>query len=265
MFLPSGAVLTIDGSTGRLFLDDRVAAQAATQPFIETLLEWARVSEARTYAEGSTKFAVADASSLDCLGLLRAIQLRGVASLQSLSEMLICPTETIAKAIEALGPLPIETMKAGVRLSAEGRRMLDDSLQVERSVADRTALNDIIVRFEPLDAAFKQLVTDWQLRPSSGGGGEEEAARNLASLVQSLDRIHTPIMRIVVEAALHAPRLARINHRLAHARDRIGAGDLAMLASPIRDSYHSIWFELHEELLHLSGRTRRDLEAAASG
>jgi hypothetical protein len=36
-----------------------------------------------------------------------------------------------------------------------------------------------------------------------------------------------------------------------------------MIASPLKDSYHTVWFELHEELMHLSGRSRVVEEANA--
>ena len=39
-------------------------------------------------------------------------------------------------------------------------------------------------------------------------------------------------------------------------------GDLDLLTKPIIDSYHTIWFELHEELIALAGRTR-EAEVAA--
>ncbi len=31
-----------------------------------------------------------------------------------------------------------------------------------------------------------------------------------------------------------------------------------MVAAPNKDSYHTVWFELHEELLVLSGRPRTE-------
>jgi pyruvate,orthophosphate dikinase len=31
-----------------------------------------------------------------------------------------------------------------------------------------------------------------------------------------------------------------------------------MLASPLKESYHTVWFELHEELIALSGRQRTE-------
>ena len=40
------------------------------------------------------------------------------------------------------------------------------------------------------------------------------------------------------------------------------AGDGRYVASPRVDSYHGIWFELHEDLIQLAGRTRADEVAA---
>jgi pyruvate, orthophosphate dikinase len=44
--------------------------------------------------------------------------------------------------------------------------------------------------------------------------------------------------------------------------DAVGAGDHRYIASPRVDSYHSIWFEFHEDLILLAGRTRADEVAA---
>jgi pyruvate,orthophosphate dikinase len=50
--------------------------------------------------------------------------------------------------------------------------------------------------------------------------------------------------------------------RLLRAAERVADGDTNYLASPRIDSFHNVWFELHEDLIRLAGRTRED-EAAA--
>jgi len=50
--------------------------------------------------------------------------------------------------------------------------------------------------------------------------------------------------------------------RLGRALDLARAGDDRYVASPRVDSYHGIWFELHEDLILLAGR-RRSEEVAA--
>jgi hypothetical protein len=53
-------------------------------------------------------------------------------------------------------------------------------------------------------------------------------------------------------------RLAAYQRRLARAAEAIAAGDNRFVSSPRVDSYHSVWFELHEELIRLAGRSRAD-------
>jgi pyruvate,orthophosphate dikinase len=50
--------------------------------------------------------------------------------------------------------------------------------------------------------------------------------------------------------------------RLGHAIERAVGGDQRYVASPRVDSYHGAWFELHEDLIQLAGRSRVDEVAA---
>ena len=52
------------------------------------------------------------------------------------------------------------------------------------------------------------------------------------------------------------PRAGGYRVRLSTALEQALAGDLRFVASPRVDSYHGVWFELHEELILLAGRTR---------
>jgi hypothetical protein len=53
---------------------------------------------------------------------------------------------------------------------------------------------------------------------------------------------------------------------LAHrALELIDAGELRFVAQPLVDSYHTVWFELHEGLLRLAGRGRGDLAHRRAG
>ena len=58
------------------------------------------------------------------------------------------------------------------------------------------------------------------------------------------------------------PRLASYGRRLDDAAEKAAAGDGMYIASPRVDSYHGVWFELHEDLIRLSGKTREEEVAA---
>ena len=57
-------------------------------------------------------------------------------------------------------------------------------------------------------------------------------------------------------AATQLPRLSAYSAKLSAALDKIKAGDTAWLTRPLIDSYHTVWFELHEELIGAVGLTR---------
>jgi hypothetical protein len=50
---------------------------------------------------------------------------------------------------------------------------------------------------------------------------------------------------------------------LQTALDKVKAGENSWLTRPLIDSYHTVWFELHEELILSVGLTRE--QAAKSG
>ena len=58
------------------------------------------------------------------------------------------------------------------------------------------------------------------------------------------------------------PRMQSYARRLSAAAEAAASGDGRFIASPRVDSYHGVWFELHEDLIRLAGRTREDEVAA---
>ena len=109
-----------------------------------------------------------------------------------------------------------------------------------------------------------------RLRQTATGArdGEEvvndhtDGAYDNAVIVRLSDDIHPRVLAVVLEVAAAEPRLARYGDRLTAALEALKQGDAQMMAHPLRDSYHTVWFELHEELIRLSGRNRAS-EAAA--
>jgi pyruvate,orthophosphate dikinase len=80
-----------------------------------------------------------------------------------------------------------------------------------------------------------------------------------------LDRLgvlHTDASAWLDVVARGLPRLSAYGTRLTRAAEAAAAGDGRFVASPRVDSYHGIWFELHEELIRLAGRTREGETAA---
>jgi hypothetical protein len=56
-------------------------------------------------------------------------------------------------------------------------------------------------------------------------------------------------------------RFAHYGPRLGHAIDRVEAGEVEYATKPMIDSYHTVWFELHEDLLSTLGKERASEES----
>lgn len=146
-----------------------------------------------------------------------------------------------------------------MRLSPEGRGRLEGLLADERSHVDTTAVLTAYGEFRSVNAEFKALVTDWQLK--DGQPNTHEDTRYDAAVLARLDDVHRRVTPTIDAVATQLPRLSRYSVKLQTALDNIHAGETIWLARPLIDSYHTVWFELHEELILAAGLTRETDDA----
>ena len=133
-------------------------------------------------------------------------------------------------------------------------------MREESQAADRDACARVYDSFGPVNQSFKQLIYDWQIRATGGAAvpnDHQDAAYDRAVLAR-LEDTHHSVQPVLDAASAIAPRLAMYEARLAAARQRVAAGETRWLAAPLVDSYHTVWFELHEDLLAVAGLTRSD-------
>jgi pyruvate,orthophosphate dikinase len=147
------------------------------------------------------------------------------------------------------------------RISPSGRERLVALLDEERATVDQTALTEAYEDFDVVNTEFKTLITAWQMLDGQTVNDHTDATYD-ASVIERLDALHQRFQPLLAHIAKLAPRLATYQARFNHAIDMIRQGNHSFVARPIADSYHTVWFELHEELIGLLGRTRAE-EAAA--
>jgi hypothetical protein len=153
-----------------------------------------------------------------------------------------------------------EEGKLGVKLTEAGKAAAADAWAGERAQANASAMEAVYHAFDPVNAGFKALVGRWQLR--DGGVNDHSDAAYDAAVLADLDGVHADILPLIADAAGEVPRLANYADRLTAAKALVSDGQTRWFAAPIIDSYHTLWFELHEELIQLTGRSRA-AEAAA--
>lgn len=188
------------------------------------------------------------------LEVLQAIRLKGRIAPADIAATLGEEPNAVAAAVTAATEAGLLIEGKTVRLSPEGRARLNELLAAERENADQAAISAAYDKFRSVNADFKALVADWQLtdgEPNAHDNQEYDSAV-LARLVDVHERV-TPVTAAV---ASQLPRLARYSDKLAAALAKIQLGDTTWLTRPIADSYHTVWFELHEELILAAGLTR---------
>ena len=108
---------------------------------------------------------------------------------------------------------------------------------------------------------MKDIVTAWQMKGEGVFNDHADAAYD-ASVLARLGELHADVEAWLAPLVAGLPRLARYGERLGAAAAAAAAGDGKYIASPRVDSYHGVWFELHEDLILLAGRNRTDEVAA---
>ena len=110
--------------------------------------------------------------------------------------------------------------------------------------------------FLPFNTQLLRICTDWQLRPDGSPNDHSDSAYDF-KVLERLDRLDERIATLVNKLAEAVPRFSAYPGRLTAALDKI-ADDRQWLASPRCDSYHTVWMQMHEDLLTAVGASRED-------
>ncbi len=180
---------------------------------------------------------------------------KAIGELVGLSEeraaALLAEAVATGRAIEAKGAYAL-TPLAGVALQSRYglhyQHLRDDA-------AFRAAYDG----FERINRTLKQIITDWQ---TLDVGGQKIANDHRdkdydAKIVDRLGGLHEQAEPILTGLARGLPRLKIYGDKLLAALEAAEDGDVEWVSDIRRESYHTVWFELHEELLRVMG-TERD-------
>jgi pyruvate,orthophosphate dikinase len=266
--LRDGDTITIDGGSGEVFAGE-IPGRVEPVPEAATLLRWATelgvpIAAGDEPAGPAGRSQAAAPVTLDAC--IRRLGTKGFATTSSLAEALLAEPATVQ-------PLLDQLVVDGVAASVAGAYRLTDAgsgRASELAAADRDAwgiepATAALDAFLEIDGRMKQTVTDWQLRPVEGGEAQPNDHADEAYDREVLNRLadlHADADAWIAPLEGQSTRLRGYRERLAAAAERAAGGDGRYVASPRVDSFHGIWFELHEDLIQLAGRTRADESAA---
>jgi len=169
---------------------------------------------------------------------------------------------------EVSGALDLATAD-GRALAAKGTFMLtpagrswiaEQYPQVFAEFRASTLASAAYVRFEVINRELLTLFTDWQMIPASGGRvpNDHSDPEYDHRIIDRLGRQHERAQGPLEQFAELVGRLHRYIDRLEGAYDSVLAGHLDFVSGARVDSYHTVWFELHEDLLRMLGREREE-------
>tara|TARA_B100000678_G_scaffold255591_2_gene233427 strand:+ start:2501 stop:3142 length:642 start_codon:yes stop_codon:yes gene_type:complete len=145
-------------------------------------------------------------------------------------------------------------------LTPAGREQGQAALARELEVVDaRGAMEAMYEKFLQLNPEMLQLCTDWQV--INDGSGEQELNdhsdsdydSNVLNRLVVLDQRIADVLQPLIDVL---PRFDNYPSRFTSALKKVLSGDLDWLTKPIMSSYHTVWFELHEDLLATLGIDR---------
>ena len=166
--------------------------------------------------------------------------------------------ETLVKLVAAKRVVEAQ----GRYLLAPAARMLLDA-DYSRYYADvraNPAFQAGYAGFERLNAVLKQLITDWQTIPVRGDRVPNDHSDKDydAKIVDRLGDLHERAETVLDQLASALPRMRIYRDKLADALDKAEKGAIAWVSDARIESYHTVWFELHEDLLRLMQRERSE-------
>ncbi len=154
---------------------------------------------------------------------------------------------------------PLFSLTDEGRIVAEGLRLAD---RAEWGAENASEALDL---FLDLDGRMKVIVTAWQMTDVDGIPvlNDHTDPRYDAAVLADLEALHVDAEAWIDKLCDGLPRLDAYKARLGRAANLAAEGNYDYIASPRLDSYHNVWFELHEDLILLAGRTPE--EEVASG
>lgn len=193
---------------------------------------------------------------------LHGLRLKGFAETKVIADFLGASEEEVNAALEAASAKEFTMYRDGARsgwmMTAEGRseneRLLSEELD---ALGQRETVQSCYERFLALNGRMLAVCTNWQVKDADAQvmNDHSDPAYD-ASVISDLEEIDLAVQPICAELGQAIERYANYGPRFDFALDKLRGGDNDWFTKPIIESYHTVWFELHEDLLATLGIDR---------
>jgi hypothetical protein len=185
--------------------------------------------------------------------VLHGLRLAGFKPADKVAELVGLPTDVVEVELAALSASSLVTYRDG-RLSgwsltpdgrAEGERRLSAQLD---EAGCRAEIDACYQEFLQLNAQMLTVCTDWQMKDPQTLNDHTDADYD-AKVIAKLAEIDQDVQPICARLGSLLDRFGGYGDRLATALANVRAGQTEWFTKPMIASYHTVWFELHEDLL----------------
>jgi len=183
--------------------------------------------------------------------LLHEVRLRGVVDADGATVVRVEEAGLVAR------------VPRGIRLTPVGRTVHTTWARVEAGTDLETSVERAYERFLGLNRELIRVCSDWQIRPGGVPNDHRDPTYDW-TVIDRVDAIDDRVGPIVSALSERIVRFATYRPRLRAARRHLDDGESDWLTSPRIDSYHTVWMQLHEDLLLALGRDRASERDAPS-
>ncbi|MER5176992.1 hypothetical protein ABT009_01185 [Streptomyces sp. NPDC002896] len=150
------------------------------------------------------------------------------------------------------GPMALPTERA--------KKAVSDMLRIPAGSGLEQQITAVYEAFLPVNRQVREVCTAWQCRPDGSVNDHSDDLYD-AEVREMLEDVHEAIQPVLRRLERLLAGSGRYLTGLQEALDRFDDGATEWLASPLCDSYHTVWMRLHQELLLVLGISRAQDEA----
>jgi hypothetical protein len=141
----------------------------------------------------------------------------------------------------------------GWSLTPSGRARHAEHAAADMAAADcRDVVAAAYQQFLVVNQPFLAVCTDWQLRPGPDGEqiiNDHTDAAHDAEVIGRLRNVNVVVQPICADLSRAMHRFRGYGPRMAEALAKVEGGERDWFTGALIESYHTLWFELHEDLL----------------
>lgn len=205
------------------------------------------------------------------MNVLHTLRCVGAASAERLASVSGSSEAEVVEELSALGAAGLATHDPGPfggwSITDSGRAKDDEMIGVELSGSGiRSAVEDVYRRFLLLNPVFLSVCSDWQMRRigSSPVLNDHRDTSYDVAVLDRLGRVHDRLTPILTDLAGALSRFSTYQARFDTALQSALGGQVEAVADSF-DSCHSVWFQLHEDLLTSLGISREEERRRMTG